>query len=191
MDARAAGRLVEIVFSQNASERAKAKLDLRATQSQYTEIISRAGYVLDLVCAEAKLTPLEVMHFVFPRRSQHHTCLACNKAVIPGSQMFHTKCITRRWLISHSGFAYSEEESLIYELQQAYISKESRANVVLVWDTLAQFQRPIVKTTRTTTDIWERQEDGSLRKMNVWSQNEGDIVGSLEWRRAHGISKSL
>lgn len=68
-----------------------------------------------------------------------------------------------------------------------YLSPGTKANLNEILRIHALFKRDIVHSTATEDIIWKRRDDGRLEQVKVRSEKESDIIGTVAWRRAHGL----
>lgn len=77
--------LIKLLFSSKHEVKAKAKLDLfsQLDDGMINDIMTRSSKVLEIVCAEARLTQNEILYLVFPKdeRTDNRQCLSCNTSV--------------------------------------------------------------------------------------------------------------
>lgn len=183
--------LIRILFSSRPDITAKAKLDFSAQvdDSMITDISERPSKVLEIVCAEARLTQKEILYLVFPKdeKTENRQCLSCNTAVSIAEVVYHTKCKTIVWLTESARFRYTEAEKCLRPSDMIYLSPVTKANLNEILRIHALFKRDIVHSTATDDVIWKRRDDGRLEQVKVRSEKEVNIVGTLAWRKAHGL----
>lgn len=192
-DARTTLLLIQMQFSAKPDVRATAKLDLNARleQGRMNDVIASPDAILAIAIAEARLTPLEILSVMFPKpqNAQQHQCLSCNTTVhVSTTTFYHTKCITVEWLIKYQPFKYNEREGAIVPIKRAYVSPTHRMRMCQLLELHAQLNGDIIVKNGSETTIWKRNDDGTLRKVNLQSIREEDQVGSYAWRRKHGFT---
>lgn len=74
----------------------------------------------------------------------------------------------------------SREEQIVYE--------DRRRKIIMILRLHAALQKDIVYKTRGDVAIWERQEDGRLRRVQLLHKRVDEVVGTTEWLRKNGFS---
>lgn len=183
--------LIKILFSSRHDVIAKAKLDLlsQIDDSMVQDVIDKPSKVLEIVCAEARLTQNEILYLVFPKdeKSDNRQCLSCNTAILIAEVVYHKQCKTIKWLAQSARFSYAEVEKCLRPSEMTYLSPATKANLNEILRIHALFKRDIVHSTATEDVIWKRRDDGRLEQVKVRSERESNIVGTVAWRREHGL----
>lgn len=192
-DAKTTLMLIQMQFSSRSEVRATAKLDLNARleENRMQEIIQTPDAVLAIAIAEARLTPIEIISIIFPKQhgTNEHHCLSCNVAVETTAMTFyHSECKTVDWLTKYQPFKYNRKEGAIVPIERAYISPTHRLRMCQLLELHAQLNGDIIVKNGSETTIWKRNEDGTLRKVNLQTIREEDRVGTYAWRKKHGFT---
>jgi hypothetical protein len=191
-DAKSTEYSVEMLFSKDIEVRAKAKLNLSAQleASIHREVIRNPALVLSVVLAEACLSPEEVVGMLFQKdkTGEHRVCVHCKTCVTLSQLTYHPKCPVVQWLIQRSHYCYDTQEKALCHKKKTWISPRQRSRLVELLKIHAALRCDIVFRTATETVIWIRQEDGTLRRVQVTNTKPEDVVGSYAWRKKHGIS---
>lgn len=190
-DSRMTEDLITILLSRNPEQRAAAKLNLssKLQQELFREVVAYTARTLEIVCSEAMLTRQEILHLVFPvsGSKRQRLCISCGVHVELSSTTYHGYCETTQWLEKYCRFHYDRADQCLTESKEIYLRPESRRLLIEILKAHAQLKRDIITKTSTRTDMWRRDKDGRMTKVNIRSQQESELVGSYAWRKAHGF----
>jgi hypothetical protein len=180
------------IWSTLVEVRAKAKLNLsaRLEASIHREVIRNPALILSIVLAEACLSSEEVLGMLFQKdkTGEHRVCVHCKTCITISQLTYHPKCPVVQWLIQRSHYTYDNQEKALCHRRKTWISPLQRSRLVELLRIHAALKCDIVFKTEVETVIWKRQENGTLRRVNVSNTKPEDIVGSYQWRKKHGIS---
>lgn len=193
-DAKMTEDLITILLSQNPDQRAIAKLNLssKLPQDIFREVVAFTARTLEIVCSEALLTKQEILYLVFPAigTKKQRLCVSCGVHVELSSATYHGHCKTVRWLETYCRFKYDKTDQCLTESKEIYLQAANRRLLIEILKAHAQLKRDIVTRSGTQTNIWKRDKDGRLTKVNIRTQQETELVGSYAWRKAHGLIPS-
>ena len=193
LDAITTAHLIQHTFTQDHEIRAKAKLSMssRLPSQTYNEIVQDPSRVLEIVIAEACLTPDEIVGLLFPKSKsgKDRVCVHCKTTVHGNDLTYHGKCKVVQWLEQRSHFEYDTIEKAFKRRKKVWINPKQRARLIEILRLNAALKRDIVIQNDEGTTIWQREEDGTLKRVAVSTQRPENIVGTYEWRKRHGISK--
>jgi hypothetical protein len=101
-------QIAQSIFSTDAEIRAKAKLTISAKleTSIHREVIQDPERVLEVVMAEACLTPEEILCLLMPKakNGEDRICVHCQTSVRIGPDTYHPLCSIVKWLIGRSHY---------------------------------------------------------------------------------------
>lgn len=191
-DAKNTTLLINMLFSRKPEVRASAKLDLTARKDDTVmkQVMAKPESALAIIVAEARLTPTEVMSMLFPLapNGRDKTCVACEKAITMGTVVYHGKCAVTDWLTQYEAFRYDVDEGAIVALTRRYITPETRRKISKVLNLHGKLHKDVVISTGTEKTYWSRQDDGTLKRTQLLTRREEDVIGTHAWKVKHGFS---